>query len=207
MSLLETVKKAVETATGWQRPTKSHLPKLVVQRKPRELVFGDDGVTPNHPHWPLIIYHAAVRSPEGTDPAAVLEDLFESNGWINSWRGQIYDFLHYHSRIHESLGVARGHARVRFGGRRGRTLKLKFGDVVIIPAGTGHQCLSASDDFLVVGAYPSIGVYDECRTSPREHARALKTIQFIASPPMDPIYGSEGPLLSSWRDVPHKPDT
>jgi uncharacterized protein YjlB len=146
----------------------------------------------------LIIYHAAIRSPEGTDPAAVLEDVFEYNGWEESWRGEIYDFLHYHSRIHEVLGVARGLARVRFGGHRGRTLKLKLGDVVIIPAGTGHQCLSASDDFLVVGAYPPIGVYDECRTSPREHARALKTIPRVARPQTDPIYGADGPLLCRW---------
>ena len=52
------------------------------------------------------------------------------------------------------LGVARGHARVRFGGAKGRALKLKAGDVVILPAGTGHERLSGSKDLLVIGAYP-----------------------------------------------------
>jgi hypothetical protein len=36
---------------------------------------------------------------------------------------------------------------VQFGGKRGRTLTLKAGDVAILPAGTGHQRLNASEDF------------------------------------------------------------
>jgi uncharacterized protein YjlB len=86
------------------------------------------------------------------DPAAVIEDLFEANGWGDTWRDGIYDYVHYHSRIHEVLGISRGTGRVRFGGRKGRIFTLKAGDVAILPAGTGHQRLSASDDFLVIGA-------------------------------------------------------
>ncbi len=33
------------------------------------------------------------------DPAAVWEALFESNGWGDTWRDGIYDYLHYHSRM------------------------------------------------------------------------------------------------------------
>ncbi len=43
--------------------------------------------------------------PRSLDPAAVWEAIFESNGWGDSWRGEIYDYLHYHSRIHEVLGI------------------------------------------------------------------------------------------------------
>jgi hypothetical protein len=37
-----------------------------------------------------------------------MEELFRKNGWGASWRDGIYDYVHYHSRIHEVLGVARG---------------------------------------------------------------------------------------------------
>ena len=36
----------------------------------------DDGLIPNHPKWPLIIYKSAIRLPEALNPAAVFEDLF-----------------------------------------------------------------------------------------------------------------------------------
>jgi uncharacterized protein YjlB len=97
------------------------------------------------------------------------------------------------------LGVARGHARVRFGGDGGKIIQLRAGDVVILPAGTGHQRISASRDLLVVGAYPPSGTYDECRGSGEEHARALESIPGVRLPDKDPVYGANGPLLDFWN--------
>ena len=96
------------------------------------------------------------------------------------------------------LGIARGKGTVRFGGNKGRTIQLKAGDVAILPAGTCHQCLAASADFLVVGAYLPLGTYDEC-TKSEDHARALKTIPKVGRPRKDPVYSSNGPLLSAWK--------
>ena len=173
MPMLEDVKKIAEKVTGWSRPKRSaNLSGLIRERKARTFRFKDDGIIPNHPQWPLVIYRGAVRLPDDLDPAAVFEELFESNGWGDSWRNGIYDYVHYHSRIHEVLGIARGEGKVQFGGHRGRILKLKAGDVAVLPAGTGHQCLSASKEFLVIGAYPPSGTYDEC-TSSEDHERAL----------------------------------
>jgi uncharacterized protein YjlB len=148
----------------------------------------------------LVLYRGAVSLPVKLDPAAIMEDLFDWNGWGDSWRNGIYDYVHYHSRIHEVLGIAKGSAKVRFGGNKGKTFQLKAGDVAILPAGTGHHCLGTSSDFLVVGAYPPSGTYDEC-TKSEEHARALKTIPKVGRPRKDPVYGSKGPLLRAWKSL------
>src|SRR5271155_1204092 len=157
MPILETLKEHAERATGLRRPGRRKAPDLARTRKPHTVRFKDDGLIPNNPRWPLILYRAAVGLDERHDPAAVFEDLFESNGWGDTWRDGIYDYVHYQSRIHEVLGIARGKGRVRFGGKKGRIFTLKPGAVAALPAGTGHQCLSASDDFLVIGAYPPAG--------------------------------------------------
>jgi uncharacterized protein YjlB len=198
MPAMETIKRLVEKTTGWSRPDAALLRDLVRPRKPRTFRFKDDGLVPNHPDFPLIVYRGAVRLPRELDPASVYEDLFAKNGWGDSWRNGIYDYVHYHSRIHEVLGIARGEGRVRFGGPRGRTLTLTAGDVAILPAGTGHQSVSASKDFLVVGAYPPAGKYDEC-AKPEDHPRAIKTIPKVALPRKDPVYGGNGPLKAEWR--------
>jgi uncharacterized protein YjlB len=198
MPLLEDAKKMAEKITGWARPSEDDLTCLIRERKANTFRFEDDGLIPNHPRWPLILYRSALRFPEKLDPAAVFEDMFANNGWGDSWRDGIYDYVHYHSRIHEVLGIARGRGKVQFGGSRGRTLTVKAGDVTILPAGTGHQCLSASKDFLVIGAYPPTGTYDECTTS-KDHDRALKSIPKVGRPRKDPVYGAGGPLLKLWK--------
>jgi uncharacterized protein YjlB len=198
MAVLETLKKVAEKETGLSRLPREHIEGLVRARKGNAFRFKDDGVTPNNASWPLLLYRGALPLPKDLDPAAIMEDLFDHNGWGDSWRDGIYNYVHYHSRIHEVLGIARGKGTVRFGGNNGRTIQLKGGDVAILPAGTGHQCLAASKDFLVVGAYPPSGTYDEC-TKSEDHARALKTIPKVGRPRKVPVYGRQGPLLSAWK--------
>ena len=137
------------------------------------------------------------RFPAELDPAAVFEDLFERHGWGESWRNGVFDYAHYHSRIHEVLGVARGQAKIQFGGGLGKVIEVRAGDVAILPAGTGHQRLGASDDFLVVGAYPPFGTYDVC-TKPEDYSAAVASIPTVRPPNEDPVYGSRGPLLQRW---------
>jgi hypothetical protein len=107
MILLENIKRIAEKATGWRRPDDPQA--LLRERKPQTYQFTDDGVIPNHPRWPLIVYKSAVRLPECLDPAAVFEELFDSRGWGRSWRDGIYDYAHYHSRIMKS-SASRGAA-------------------------------------------------------------------------------------------------
>jgi len=194
----ETLKRTLERVTGLGRPSAEFAHGAVRGRRPQSFLFADDGTIPNNAKLPLVCYRAAVRLRHSMDPAAVFEELFAQNGWQDSWRDGIYDYVHYHSRTHEVLGFARGHARVKFGGDRGKIVSLRTEDVVILPAGTGHQCLWGSDDLLIVGAYPRGGLYDECAGTTEERASALKSIPEVALPEKDPIYGSQGPLSGLW---------
>ena len=74
------------------------------------------------------------------------------------------------------------------------------GDVVVVPAGTGHQKISGSDDFLVIGAYPPDGTYDLCRgDNPAERDKTLAMIPQVPLPESDPVLANGGPLPWIWR--------
>lgn len=164
--------------------------------EPLTFIFADDGRVPNNP-MPFLIYQNVVNVASG-HPEKILEELFGANGWGDMWRNGVYDYLHYHATVHEALGVARGHARVCFGGDAGEMLEIRAGDVAILPAGTGHQCVRASDDFSVVGAYPPGPKMQITRPTPENHAKALKTIPRVPLPESDPVMGRDGPLVRLW---------
>lgn len=165
--------------------------------KPVSFVFAEDGLVPNNP-LPFLLYKGAISLDDG-EAEAIIEKLIEANGWGQTWRNGIYDYLHYHATVHEVLCVARGRALVRFGGDHGEEFEIRKGDVAILPAGTGHQRLSASDDFAVVGAYPPGPEMEVTSPTPENHRMALKRIPRVAMPETDPIYGPEGPLVDLWR--------
>jgi uncharacterized protein YjlB len=197
--LLEDLKRTVESITGVARPSVRQVTKLVRDRKANAYRFDDDGLTPNNPQYPLIHYRGAISLDANFDPAALFEVLFDRHGWQDGWRDGIYDFLHYHSSTHEVLGIARGTVTIRFGGARGRNIALKACDVIVQPAGTGHQRMAASANLLVVGAYPAGSDYDECRATKAQHDRALGPIAKTRAPRTDPVYGAKGPLKALWR--------
>ena len=193
------MKKTAETLTGMARPKPGQAQARVRQRKANAWCFADDGLVPNHPAWPAIQYRGAVDLKGAPDPAALFEVLFAAHGWKDSWRGIVYDYLHYHSNQHEVLGFACGRAELRLGGARGRNVAVKAGDVLILPAGTGHQRLSMSEDLLVVGAYPRKGGYDMCHPSKPDHDRAAIAVAKTPKPKADPVYGPQGPMMRLWR--------
>jgi uncharacterized protein YjlB len=166
---------------------------------PVTLNFADDGLIPNNPALPLVLYRGGVHLAGSPDPEQLVEKTFAANGWGNMWRNGIYPYVHYHSMIHEAMGIARGRAKVRFGGEGGRELEIGPGDVVILPAGTGHQLVTQTQELVVIGAYPPTGKYDLCRGSKSEHNKALRSIVNVPAPDTDPVFGADGPLIALWR--------
>ena len=156
-----------------------------------------DGSFPNNESLPLLVYQGALILPQ-SNPAAIVEDLFESNGWSGSWRNGIYGFHHYHATAHEVLGITSGSAEVQLGGENGITLTVRRGDVVIIPAGVAHKNLGAGSNFRVVGAYPRGQSPDMCYGKAGERPQADDRIISVSLPRLDPVYGAGGPLKAHW---------
>src|SRR5438046_5424417 len=81
--------------------------------EPLALRFRDDGTIPNNPHLPFLVYRGAIVLEGQASPEHVIESTFGANGWGDMWRDGIFPYVHYHSMIHEALGIARGRAKVR----------------------------------------------------------------------------------------------
>ncbi|MDJ0389910.1 cupin domain-containing protein [Roseomonas sp. E05] len=144
---------------------------------------------PNNPRLPVRLYRSAVPAGE---PAAA-EALFASHGWPPAWRNGIFPYVHFHTTAHEALAIVSGRVRVRLGGEAGQDFELEAGDVVMLPAGTGHQCLEASEDLLVVGAYPAGQQPDQHRGVVGQVAELRARIARLPDPPACPVSGEAVP--------------
>jgi uncharacterized protein YjlB len=97
------------------------------------------------------------------------------------------------------LGIVSGEAAVVLGGPQGRRFEVRPGDVLVLPAGTGHCNAGSSADLLVIGAYPDGMEWDIRRGDPAEHDEVLGNIRAVPLPGADPVYGPDGPLRKLWR--------
>ncbi|AOR80302.1 cupin domain-containing protein [Novosphingobium resinovorum] len=157
--------------------------------KIQSFILTENGWVPNNARLPVVNYSAALDSDEPY-LADRFEALFGGHGWPADWRDGIFDYRHYHSTAHEVLGVFSGSATLEIGGPHGRRIEVLAGDALMLPAGTGHRCLSANEDFKVVGAYPQGQDWDICREAADDATRAR--IAALPDPPYDPVTGERG---------------
>ncbi|PCD04029.1 cupin [Sphingomonas spermidinifaciens] len=144
-----------------------------------------DGV-PNNPVLPVRLYRAVTDDP---DRASAFEAMFAAHGWSPEWRDGVFDYHHYHSTAHEVLGCFAGQATLTIGGPGGETIDVTAGDALMLPAGTGHRCERASDDFAIVGAYPAGQDWDVV-TKPADDAIRAR-IAAVPLPARDPVTGGD----------------
>jgi len=150
---------------------------------------------PNHPDFPVLVY----RGTGMRDPMTA-RSRFAAHGWGGSWIDGVFDFHHFHSTSHEVLAVVAGRATIELGGPQGEAFDVAAGDVVVLPAGTGHRRASADGSFTVVGAYPAGQEdFDLLRgDDPAEVDAARERIATLGAPPDDPV-GGDG--VARWREV------
>jgi uncharacterized protein YjlB len=151
---------------------------------------------PNHPRFAVLVY----RGVGAVTDAAATRALFAEHGWRGSWVDGIFPFHHFHSTSHEALAVVAGRATVELGGPQGETFEVSAGDVLVLPAGTGHRRASDRDGFTVVGAYPAGQEdYDLLRgDDPAEVEAARERIATLPAPSQDPV-GGDG--VDGWHGV------
>lgn len=164
--------------------------------QPEQLFFQDDGQIPNS-RFPVLVYRNAFPA-RGAAGAAWLEQLFAGHDWTNSWRNGVYAYHHYHSTSHEVLGIYAGSARLQLGGEQGQPIQVQAGDILVLPAGTGHKNLG-SENLSVVGAYPEGRRWDVNRGLPGERPQADQHIAALPIPATDPLLGPTQGLPTLWK--------
>jgi uncharacterized protein YjlB len=148
---------------------------------------------PNNPRFPVLIYHGVEVA--GAD---AVRELFAQHGWGGSWVDGVFGFHHFHSTSHEALAVVAGQATLELGGPQGEAFEVSAGDVLVLPAGTGHRRASADAGFTVVGAYPrGQENYDLLRGDDSAELEAARERIAALGPPLNDPVGGEG--IAGWR--------
>ncbi|KAK9791345.1 hypothetical protein WJX73_002544 [Symbiochloris irregularis] len=118
----------------------------------------------------------------------------------------MFPFSHFHSNVHEALGIFRGSALLQFGGDADAAVQedVSAGDLIVIPAGVAHKQVEAKGNFMMVGAYPKGAPSWDCfkgEGGEQEWQQAMASIKRTRMPDQDPVFGSDpkAPLFEHWQ--------
>lgn len=111
--------------------------------------------------FPVLVYRQVLPQPVTEESATT---FLEQNAWEKKGTWGHIDVRHFHPNVHECYGVVAGSSTMLVGcgsdddPATGTPIPLQTGDVIVLPAGTGHCNFggSSTKDYLYVGLYPNV---------------------------------------------------
>lgn len=146
------------------------------------LFMENDGVFPNNPNHPLLLFRGVCESEQQG------RKLLVERGWTSPWVWGVFTYHHYHSNAWEVLICIKGSAEIQLGGPTlGPVVTVSKGDVILIPPGFAHKQLSDRDGFALLGSYPNeTPIADTIRGAPsEEQMRNIQESCFV--PTQEPV--------------------
>ncbi|KAL4946395.1 hypothetical protein BDV06DRAFT_208694 [Aspergillus oleicola] len=163
--------------------------------------------TPNNP-LPVLHYKNVLPYPRTEEEVT---KFLTANKWTKrgTW-GAIW-VSHFHPNSHECYGIFQGSSTLLLGAAGedgtenvGLRVTVHTGDVIVLPAGTGHSSVESTDDYRYIGVYP-----EGCPQWRNEYGKMKideKTfrdeVAGVGYPEEDPVYGKDGPLMQLWPQPP-----
>lgn len=149
---------------------------------------------------PVIYYPGALKSlTEASNRGEKVKAYLEKNGYSNGWINGILSHHHFHSNTHEVLVCLSGTATVQLGGPGAGMYSFEKGDLLLLPAGTAHKCIKATEDFQIVGAYPG-GKRPDMQNGNIQKYEELKTrISQVSKPKYGPLEKNSGAIFDYWK--------
>uniref|UniRef100_A0A7S4NFK5 Cupin type-2 domain-containing protein n=1 Tax=Odontella aurita TaxID=265563 RepID=A0A7S4NFK5_9STRA len=154
----------------------------------QRLFVDDDGIFPNNPQFPLLLYKSAFSGSSSDGEHLITSGV----KWTPPWAWGVFPYHHYHTTAWELLLCVRGSADVQIGGENGPTVNISRGDLALIPPGVAHKEMSSEGGFTLLGSYPTerwTGSIDTVTGQPTEEQR--RNIADCYVPPKDPLFGLE----------------
>ncbi|KIV77169.1 hypothetical protein PV11_08992 [Exophiala sideris] len=151
---------------------------------------------------PVLIYRDCLPLPLSEGNA---KEFLESHAWIQGGTWGHISTRHFHPNTHECYGVFQGESTLLLGcGKNdsggGQEIDVRAGDVIVLPAGTGHCSTESSQDYRYIGVYPQGAPKwrNELGKEPIDLEEFRQETTAVAMPKEDPVNGPDGPLLKLW---------
>ncbi|RVX67749.1 hypothetical protein B0A52_07872 [Exophiala mesophila] len=152
---------------------------------------------------PVLIYRDCLPLPISEEKTT---EFLESHAWVKKGTWGHIDVRHFHPNTHECYGVFQGESTILVGcggvdpDDQGTKIDVSVGDVIVLPAGTGHCNLQSTKDYRYIGVYPDGAPpwRSELGKEPIDLAEMRKETGSVLLPAEDPVNGANGPLLSLW---------